>query len=58
MKGAAMAEDGWTNELVEESEAIDRHQEAIHESATFRPKDCATIGCIATTGRDGTFRVS
>ena len=55
---ATVAEDEWTNELDAESTAIERRHDAVHESATFRPKDCATIGRIATTCRDGTFRVS
>ena len=58
---ATMEEHEWTDELVEEAEAIEARLEAIEvevdDRATFRPEDFAMAGCIATIGRDGTLQV-
>ena len=51
----------WTDELIEEGEAIEARLdeiEAIVESrATFRPEHKALAGCIVTIGNDGNLRV-
>ena len=58
---ATMEEHEWTDELVEEAEAIEQRLEAIEvevdSRATFRLEDLALAGCIATIGRDGTLQV-
>ena len=58
---ATMDEDGWTDELVEEAEAIEPRLDAIEAEvearATFRREDFAIAGCIATVGRDGSLQV-
>ena len=58
---ATMEEHEWTDELVEEAEAVEQRLEAIEVEvdgrATFRPEDFAMAGCIATIGRDGTLEV-
>ncbi len=58
---ATMDEDEWTDELIEEAEAIEPRLDAIEAEvdarATFRPEDFAMAGCIATIGRDGTLQV-
>ena len=58
---ATMEEHEWTDELVEEAEAIEARLHAIGDAidarATFRPEDFAMAGCIATIGRDGTLEV-
>ena len=58
---ATMEEHEWTDELVEEAEAIEARLHAIGDAvdarATFRPEDFAVAGCIATIGRDGTLQV-
>ena len=58
---ATMDEDEWTDELVEEAEAIEPRLDAIEAEvdarARFRPEDFAMAGCIATIGRDGTLQV-
>ena len=54
-------EEDWTDELVEEAEAIEPRLDAIEAGvearATFRREDFAIAGCIATIGRDGTLQV-
>ncbi len=54
-------EDDWTDELVEEAEAIEPRLDAIEADvearATFRREDFAIAGCIATVGRDGSLQV-
>ena len=56
-----MNEDEWTDELVEEAEAIEPRLDAIEAEvegrARFRMEDFAIAGCIATIGRDGTLQV-
>ena len=58
---ANLADDDWTDALVEESQAIEDRLEAIAADvgarATFRPEDFRMAGCIATVGRDGTLQV-
>ena len=58
---ATTEEHEWTDELVEEAEAIEARLHAIGDEidarATFRPEDFAMAGCIATIGRDGTLQV-
>ena len=58
---ATMEEHEWTDELIEEAEAIEQRLDAIEIEvdgrATFRPEDFAMAGCIATIGRDGTLQV-
>ena len=54
-------EDEWTDELVEEAEAIEprfAEIEAVVEArAVFRPEDIALAGCIATVGNDGKLQL-
>ena len=56
-----MNEDAWTDELVEEAEAIEPRLDEIEAEvdgrARFRTEDFAMAGCIATIGRDGTLQV-
>ena len=56
-----MDEDAWTDELIEEAEAIEPRleqiQDAIKARAVFRPEDIAIAGCIVTVGNDGTLQV-
>ena len=56
-----MDEDEWTDELVEEAEAIEPRLDAIEAEvearARFKPEDFAMAGCIATIGRDGSLQV-
>ena len=56
-----MDEDQWTDELVEEAEAIeprlDEIEAEVESRARFKRKDFATAGCIATIGRDGSLQV-
>ena len=56
-----MNEDEWTDELVEEAEAIEPRLDEIEAEvdgrARFRTEDFAMAGCIATIGRDGTLQV-
>ena len=58
---ATMEEHEWTDELVEEAEAIEARLHAIGDEvdarATFRTEDFAMAGCIATIGRDGSLQV-
>ena len=54
-------EDEWTDELIEEAEAIEPRlaeiQDAIRARAVFKPEDIAISGCIVTVGSDGTLQV-
>ena len=56
-----MDEDQWTDELVEEAEAIEPRLDAIEAQvearARFKRDDFAMAGCIATIGRDGSLQV-
>ncbi len=56
-----MDEDAWTDELIEEADAIeprlDQVQDAIKARAVFKPEDIAISGCIVTVGNDGTLQV-
>ena len=56
-----MDEDEWTDELIEEAEAIEPRlaeiQDAIKARAVFKPDDIAISGCIVTVGNDGTLQV-
>ena len=56
-----MDEDEWTDELIEEGEAIESRLRAIDEAvearASFREQDYAIAGCIATVGHDGKLKV-
>ena len=56
-----MDEDEWTDELVEEAEAIEPRLAEIHEAvkarAVFGPDQTAVAGCIVTVGNDGTLQV-
>ena len=56
-----MDEHEWTDELIEEAEAIEPRlseiQDAIKARAVFKPEDIAISGCIVTVGNDGTLQV-
>ncbi len=56
-----MDEDAWTDELIEEAEAIEPRleqiQDAIKARAVFKPEDIAIAGCIVTVGNDGALQV-
>ena len=56
-----MDEDQWTDELVEEAEAIeprlDEIEAQVESRARFKREDFAIAGCIATIGRDGSLQV-
>ncbi len=56
-----MDEDQWTDELVEEAEAIeprlDEIEAQVDSRARFKREDFAIAGCIATIGRDGSLQV-
>ena len=56
-----MDEDEWTDELIEEAEAIEPRlaeiQAAIKARAVFKPEDIAISGCIVTVGNDGAIQV-
>ena len=56
-----MDEDAWTDELIEEAEAIEPRleqiQDAIKARAIFKPEDIAIAGCIVTVGSDGALQV-
>ena len=58
---ATMDEDQWTDELVEEAEAIeprlDEIEAEVESRARFKHEDFAIAGCIATIGRDGSLQV-
>ena len=54
-------EEDWTDELIEEAEAIeprlDEIEAEVEARATYRREDFAIAGCIATVGRDGSLQV-
>ena len=54
-------EDDWTDELIEEAEAIESRlgaiEEAVEARAAFRPGDFSIAGCIVTVGHDGKLKV-
>ena len=54
-------EDEWTDELIEEAEAIEPRlaeiQDAIKARAVFKPEDIAIAGCIVTVGDDGQLQL-
>ena len=54
-------EDAWTDELIEEADAIEPRleqiQDAIKARAVFKPEDIAIAGCIVTVGNDGALQV-
>ena len=56
-----MDEDAWTDELIEEAEAIEPRLEQIQGTikarAVFKPEDIAIAGCIVTVGNDGALQV-
>ncbi len=56
-----MDEDAWTDQLIEEAEAIEPRleqiQDAVKARAVFKPEDFAIAGCIVTIGNDGTLQV-
>ena len=56
-----MDQDAWTDELIEEADAIEPRleqiQDAIKARAVFKPEDIAISGCIVTVGNDGTLQV-
>ena len=56
-----MDEDEWTDELIEEAEAIEPRlaqiQDAIKARAIYKPDDIAISGCIVTVGNDGQVQV-
>ena len=56
-----MDEDAWTDELIEEADAIEPRleqiQDAIKARAVFKSEDIAIAGCIVTVGSDGTLQV-
>ena len=58
---ANMDGDGWTEELVEESEAnearLDEIEATIEARAIYRREDIAIAGCIATVGNDGELKL-
>ncbi len=58
---ADMDEDAWTDELIEEAEAIEPRveqiQDAIKARAVFKPEDVAIAGCIVTIGGNGELQI-
>ena len=56
-----MDEDEWTDELIEEAEAIEPRlaeiQDAVKARAVYKLEDIAISGCIVTVGSDGTLQV-
>ena len=58
---ANMDDDGWTEELVEESEAnetrLDEIEAMIEARAVYRREDIAIAGCIATVDNDGELKL-
>ena len=53
--------DDWTDDLIEEGEAIeerlDKIEAVVESRASFRPEHKALAGCIVTIGNDGNLRV-
>ena len=58
---ASMDDDGWTEELVEETEAneerLDEIEAMIEARAVYRREDIAIAGCIVTIGNDGELKL-
>ena len=56
-----MDEDAWTDQLIEEAEAIEPRleqiQDAIKARAVFKPEDIAIAGCILTIGGNGEMQL-
>ena len=56
-----MDEDAWTDELIEEAEAIEPRleqiQDAVKARAVFKPEDIAIAGCIVTVGGNGELQL-
>ena len=56
-----MDEDAWTDELIEEAEAIEPRleqiQDAVKARAVFKPEDIAISGCIVTIGGNGELQL-
>ena len=56
-----MNEDEWTDQLVEEAEAIeprlDEIEAQVEARARYKREDFAMAGCIASIGRDGSLQV-
>ena len=56
-----MDEDAWTEELIDEAEAIEPRlaqiQDAIKARAVFKPEDIAIAGCIVTIGGNGELQL-
>ena len=56
-----MDEDAWTDELIEEAEAIEPRleqiQDAVKARAVFQPEDIAIAGCIVTVGGNGELQL-
>ena len=56
-----MDDDEWTEELVEEGDAIETRlaeiDAAVAARATFSPEQTAIAGCIVTVGNDGTLQL-
>ena len=56
-----MDEDAWTDELIEEAEAIEPRLEQIRDAvkarAVFKPEDIAIAGCIVTIGGNGELQL-
>jgi len=56
-----MEEDEWTDELIEEAEAIEPRlaeiEEAVKARAVFKPEDIAISGCIVTVGSNAQLQV-
>ena len=54
-------EDAWTDELIEEAEAIEPRleqiQDAVKARAVFKPEDIAIAGCIVTIGGNGELQL-
>ena len=60
-RSSTWTRDQWTEELVEEAEAIeprlDEIEAEVESRARFKREDFAIAGCIATIGRDGSLQV-
>ena len=58
---ADLDDDEWTEDLVDESDAIQARlaeiENAIKARAVFKPEDIAIAGCIVTIGNDGALQV-
>ena len=56
-----MDEDAWTDELIEEAEAIEPRleqiQDAVKARAVYQPEDIAIAGCIVTVGGNGELQL-